>query len=551
MDDFYKSPFLSMIQKIKSIKKHHVAYALSAVVLPVSLGSIFNSAQLITAGYNDLIASSVAQQSVALQASRSTSIINTNTTTYPTFTSKQYTYTAGNSMADLSNPIVGYYTSKPPAVACTNTKPDNSDNCVPKYRYYGMLAPYQFYPSQTINPNANWMPSLGGKSLAFWGSAGVNYPNCFMINGTTTSDPLLAPELGTAISKTRISFTPGYSFRWAPAAPTTAGCPAGKSGGPSYAIFTSGSVNAGLGLFTLSGLGFHNELYKGYTAAGQDGLGTNAYIAGTYFNFYQNPNMSSPLRLFSGNSTDNNVKRFLLESTQSAYNVSTYSPSGDKTHIAQVQQLVPLGVGNKTCISQRITNPSLICQVLIHQQSYVSRREYKNGVLVLAQNDPWNQNATYNYDPVQGSLPYLMGPLKTNGTATTINYHGRTYSLWTSLGDATVFQNNTTPTTGADGLAVPAFENLTFRTQMTFNQYLTFLRMIAADSYYKESGKQLYPEDISDSYMASKFGTAWNDPNEYVVMKLGFAQEGVNPIQETERVAMGGNIKYLNLQALP
>jgi hypothetical protein len=465
----------------------------------------------------------------------------------PIMNSKQYLYKAGNTIANVGKPITGYYSSGSSTKPCTDAVYGKSDKCVPKYAFYALANPYSkdpiFISTSTEN---NWYQEKNIASLSFWGSAGNNYPDCLITNGKTTNDPTLAPNLSTAWSKTRIQYISGKSFRWSPKTPNEPMCPTTKTSGASYAIYTKGSSTPGIGLFTMAGKASHNEFWRPHLSDGSDG---SANISGTFFNFLQQPDYANAIKPFSGNSSNYNVRRMLFESKQSVYNASTF---GDKTTVAQVHQKTEVVFGSPTCLNERRSKPTLMCQTNYIQSSYINRREYKDGKIVPTESLPWNQYAHYNFDPNQGGLPYLGGLLKGNGAATQINYHGKLYSLWTSRGASTQFQSDLFPHTDpTTGLAVASFENLTFRTEMTFNQYLTFIRILGADFLSKDISKTVYPEDVSDSYMASKFGSKWNDPNEWIIMRIGFSQESYNSNQETESVYMGGNIKMINIQALP
>lgn len=470
--------------------------------------------------------------------------------TFTIMNSKQYLYKAGNALPTIEKPITGYYSSSNSNKSCTDVVYGKTDGCVPKYAFYALANPNAKDPSYvSSSTESNWYREKNIPSLSFWGSAGDLFPKCYDVNGLTTNDPKLAPELGTAWSKTRIKYVSNKSFRWAPKTPTESVCPTTKASGASYAIYTKGTSTPGIGLFTMSGKSFHNEFWRAHPSNGVNGTGNNANISGTFFNFLQQPDYYNPIKPFSGNSNDYSVKRMILESTQSVYNVSTY---GDTTTIAQVQQKADVVLGNKACLDERKNSPSLVCQINYIQHAYINRREYKDGKAIPTESFAWNQYARYNFDPQQGGMPYLSGPLKGNGEVTQLSYGGRKYTLWTSRGASTQFQSDTFPRTDpATGLAVTSFENLTFRTEMTFNQYLTFLKILGADYLSQQTSKTFYPEDISDQYMASKFGSKWNDPNEWIVMRIGFAQEAMNPNQETESITLGGNIKMINVQALP
>lgn len=468
--------------------------------------------------------------------------------TYPIFSTKQYSYKAGDTIPSINNPVKDYLTTNTPVVPCTDKVVGPSDGCVPRYTFYRLANAYQFLGNPRVT---QWYKTLNIPSLTFWGSAGDAYPNCDISNNPTTDSPTEAPELATAWGKTRVAYINGMSARWAPKTPTGYGCPSTKKGGDSYAIFTKGSDRSGVGLFTMSGKGFHDAFWRGFGINGQGGGGANKYISGTFFNFLQGPSLTdetTQLKPFSGASTDMNQKRVLLESTQSAYNVATH---GDTTKVAQVQQYANFALLNKQCNTERNQTPSLVCQLIYTQESYVNRREYKDGKAIPTETLPWNNYAHYNFDPAQGGMPYVSGPLKTNGVATTINYLGKSYSLWTSRGSATKFESDLWAKADGQGLPVASFENLTFRTEITFGQFLTFLRILGADAYQKEKGTSIAPENVPADYLVSKFGSKWNDPNEWIIMRLGFAQEAVNPNQETESIYMGGNIKMINLQALP
>jgi hypothetical protein len=308
-------------------------------------------------------------------------------------------------------------------------------------------------------------------------------------------------------------------------------------------------------MFTMSGKDSNEAFWRGYTALGQDGKGNNAFISGTFFAFLQNPDKKNGIKVFSGNSADPKLRRVRIDVKESVYISQT---AGDKTKIAQVMQYLDVVLWNTDCLTQRATSPTLMCQFEIQLMPYINRREYAKDAQgnytdpIPTETLSFYQNAAVFFDPIQGGNSVINGPLKDKGQTTNIVWNNKSYPVWTSRATKTQFKTATVPTqTGPDGLVLPEFENLPFIQEISWEQWETYLRILAAMSYQKMTGVYLEPSQVSDVYMDSKFGVNWRDPNVWIVGRIAAAQEAYNPNQETEAIYVGGNFKRVNVQAMP
>lgn len=132
----------------------------------------------------------------------------------------------------------------------------------------------------------------------------------------------------------------------------------------------------------------------------------------------------------------------------------------------------------------------------------------------------WFQTGNIWFDPAQGGIPIIDGPLFNNGVST--NDEGTGVSLFTSQGAASQHA---------------AFQNRVFDATVSFEQLCNALRVIA--------GRKLNVNwaQVTDAQMAQVWGSAWNQREEWVFVSGIIGQEVYNPTEQ--RVQIDGSFKSL------
>jgi hypothetical protein len=276
----------------------------------------------------------------------------------------------------------------------------------------------------------------------------------------------------------------------------------------------------GIGLFTYVGDG---ERFPGphfwhqFSVEGQSGGGANASIEGTFVAWrfdWRNSRTVFPWAMDGARGQD--VRRVLVRSTQSV--VTTAVKAGPRsTKPAQIKQQYTASVINPTC--QRTVRKKAICQI-----RYLFHTALIRGGPIVWQDQPWANSAQVLFDPAQGGVPIVYGPLKPNGQVTAA---GRV-DLWRSRGDETQHA---------------PFRNKMFAAEITFREFLSALRLIGARSL------AVPPANIGEREMAALFGPTWNDPKGWLLLDVNVGQEVYD--EDIHREAyIGGAVMQLDVRAM-
>jgi len=194
---------------------------------------------------------------------------------------------------------------------------------------------------------------------------------------------------------------------------------------------------------------------------------------------------------------------------------------GGRENVVQAKQEFIISLINREC-ARRNGPQSKSCVF----QYVFNIAVYRAGVTDWNQ-ERWFKNGGLFFDPAQGGLAVIHGPIGQNGETTVDD--ATQLSLFTSLGDSTYHT---------------LFSNKNFRIQITFDQLRNALKIIAG-RLTKQS-----PHNIAPSEMRSVFGEKWDDPDQWVLTTINVAQEVYNPI-ETRRAYIGGSIREIYVGAAP
>lgn len=238
-----------------------------------------------------------------------------------------------------------------------------------------------------------------------------------------------------------------------------------------------------------------------FDAAGQNGAGANAHIVGTFFALRQAWYAEDPLQPWA-----NNAKaRVRSEQSMNAAQVA----DADTT---QAKQQISATFLNRTCMKEI---EGRLCQVDYLFNTSIVRSGVSDWNKVR-----WFQTGNIWFDPAQGGIPIIDGPLLNNGVST--NDEGTGVSLFTSQGAAS--QHAT-------------FQNQVFDATVSFEQLCNALRVIA--------GRKLNMNwaQVTDAQMAQVWGSAWNQREEWVFVSGIIGQEVYNPTEQ--RVQIDGSFKSL------
>ena len=296
------------------------------------------------------------------------------------------------------------------------------------------------------------------------------------------------------------------ALRWTPAG-DSAGCDAeahGKSG--ASAVFVNADDTSGaVGMLTTSGKQDDGSapFFGPYGAGGQNGSGANAYITGTFVNFRQAWGVADPLQPWIGTA----AARVRSVQSVGAFRLDTAGPA------VQAKQQMMASFLNTTCIRTLKGQP---CQVQYLFNTAIARSGVKDWSQVS-----WFKNGDVWFDPAQGGIPIVDGPIHDSGQIT-LDSKTR-LPLFVSQGSATQHA---------------AFSGRTFDVTIGFDQLRNVLRIVAA----RKLGIEL--ANVGDAQLAQVWGSAWNDRKAWVLLSGHVGQEVYNPSAE-HKVQIGGGFRSL------
>jgi hypothetical protein len=379
---------------------------------------------------------------------------------------------------------------------------------------------------------AYWNPdnriTRPGFHVSFWGTG----TGCSrIVNGPVSSEGDVF-ERGRLARNTGLRQSAGSrALRFTPTRAGVAGCrEAGPADGDSHIHVNEDPEHGGIGLYTHAGPRPGSDVaafFQPFPAAGQNGKGDNAHIAGSFVAFRLGRKGDS-MRPWSGKAAKGDRRlRVVIRTEQSVARLS--KELSDDSKITQVKQQVAVTFANRACLAQR--RGGEICQMnfLIHTALWQDIRK------------PRRERATLMFDPVQGGLPVIYGPLGESGRPTILQGY-EDAEAWTSWGWATRSE---------------PFGPARFQAEITFENFISLLRIVAHQKRSSEAQRNagggsavVTLASTTDEHIARLFGAAFRSVEEWFLLDAHFAQEVHSP-NPRDRAYIGGSMTELYIAALP
>jgi len=303
---------------------------------------------------------------------------------------------------------------------------------------------------------------------------------------------------------------------WSPSVP--AGCTpttAATSGGAYAAV--DATTDGGIALYTPTGPddAGNAQFFQPFGAGGQNGAGDNAFITGTFVSFRQDWSSANPLQPWAGRG-DGSATDARLRSTQSVATAAVGADAGAATPVQVKQQMMATFI-NTACTKQGATTPMHPCQIQYLLNTSIVRTGVSDWSTVV-----WYQNGGILFDPVQGGMPVVEGPIGASGATTVDGQTG--LPLFTSQGSAT--QHGT-------------FASTAFDVKVSFAQLQAVIKAIVA----RKNGVAV--SAVGDADISAMWGSQYADPTAWALVSTDIAQEAYNPLAATHAAAIGGVVKDL------
>ncbi len=303
--------------------------------------------------------------------------------------------------------------------------------------------------------------------------------------------------------------TPALS--WTPSGNTDICSPSAKSRSGASTIFVNpDDARGGVGMLTASG-----EQSDGRTAffgpwgqGGQNGKGANAGIVGSFVAFRQQWQATDPIQPW----LNGGVAR--IQSRQTVGSLEVGSGSDDTV---QAKQQIATTFINVVAAREGKTN----------QLQYLFNTAIKRANTADWSKVGWFQHGGLWFDPGQGGMAVVDGPVKPSGQSVT---DAAGVSLYTSQGDETAHE---------------PFADKTFDVTISFAQLLNSMRAVAAGKLNLSD-----PAHVTDDHMAQVWGSKWNDRASWVLLSTDVGQEVHNP-EPLRQAHIGGGFKSLFVGTQP
>ncbi|OYT85623.1 MAG: hypothetical protein CFE46_17955 [Burkholderiales bacterium PBB6] len=273
----------------------------------------------------------------------------------------------------------------------------------------------------------------------------------------------------------------------------------------------------GLGLYTPSGPDARGRApqFGPFDAAGQNGHGANAYIAGAFAIWRQPASGPAVQPLWQGVDDE-----WVIRSSQSVQQLSV-DPTSTEDSLAQVKQQIVAVVLNPSCQAERHERPRA-CQLQYLFHTAIARSAVSDWAKVA-----WFQRGMVFFDPAQGGMPVVQGPIPPKGQG--VNEAASGLALYRSEG-------------GATGHA--PFDARAFEVRVPFKAFLLAQRAAVARQLKKAAA------NVRDDELVEVFGSQWNQPQAWVLLSTSVAQETYN--RDPARAAViGGAVRSLVLSVEP
>jgi hypothetical protein len=315
-----------------------------------------------------------------------------------------------------------------------------------------------------------------------------------------------------ALAGSRAGLAPAIAGtqRWVPAGDTPACTSSSLQDGPSMVQIDARDSGGSIGLYTDGGA--QDDGAAGFltpwSASGQNGAGANANILGSFVAFRQDWAAAHPIQPWLADSAARIV------STQTVGATATGDATRPSEYV-QVKQQVSVTFLNVAC-AKTMLSPTTPCQV----QYLVNTAVERTGI------SDWSQVGWFNagdvwFDPGQGGIPVVSGPIKTAGMAT--------YDASSGL---ELFRSQGNPTQHA------SFTDVSFDVRIPFADLQNAARIVTA----RKLG--VGATEVSDAQMALQWGPAWNQPGQWVLLSSEVGQEVYNPYP-TRKAFIGGSFSRL------
>jgi hypothetical protein len=323
-------------------------------------------------------------------------------------------------------------------------------------------------------------------------------------------------DFASAVSRAGLAPAASDTQRWVPSGDTAACAASSLKDGPSMVQVDARDAAGSIGLYTDGGVQANGTagFLAPWDAAGQNGAGANADILGSFVAFRQDWGAADPIQPWLPGSGARIV------STQSV-GATAVGDAARPSEYVQVKQQIAVTFLNVAC-AKAMLSPSTPCQIQYLMNTAVER----TGVSDWSQVGWFNAGSVW-FDPGQGGIPIVTGPINGVGMATSDPASG--LELFRSQGNPT--QHG-------------AFTDVGFDVRIPFADLQNAARIVA--------GRKLgiAPAAVSDAGMASQWGASWAEPGQWVLLSAEVGQEVNNPYPG-KQAYIGGSFSRLYVGPQP
>jgi hypothetical protein len=353
-----------------------------------------------------------------------------------------------------------------------------------------------------------------GLKVMFFGHA----PGCD--NGAFDAGPTTHgadADYAEAATRAHLAAADESTLRWVPSADTAA-CAADLAGhdGPSMVQVDARDAGGGIGLYTDGGTmdDASAAFLAPWDAQGQDGHGANAGILGTFVTFRQDWTAADPKQPWKSGA-DARI------ATIQTLGATAVGDASDPAQFVQVKQQVSVTFLNVAC-ARTLLGAGSPCQI----QYLLDTAILRTGVPDWSQVDWFNAGGVM-FDPGQGGIPVISGPIRNAAAATTDADSG--LELFVSEGNATQHA---------------AFAGVGFDVHVPFADLLNAARVVAGRK------QSVAAADVTGAEMAAYWGASWNDPEEWILLASEVGQEVYDPYTD-KKAWIGGSFSELFVGPAP
>lgn len=358
------------------------------------------------------------------------------------------------------------------------------------------------------NPNDPQTSLQPGMKVMFFGAA-QGCPSAH--NGTLV--PLSDDALGRVAALAGVDAAAAKgTTRWTPSGNSDGCVDSARGRDGASAVFLNPAKSGSVALFTTSGQQDDGQeaFFGPYGADGQNGVGANAHITGSFVNFRQAWGRADAIRPWAGSA------KARVRSLQSLGAASVDAATGAT---AQGKQQMMATFINRECASTLLPTGKP-CQIQYLFNTAIVRSGVSDWSAVS-----WFQAGGVWFDPGQGGIPIVDGPIKTPGVVTLDDT--TKLELFRSQGSASQHKS---------------FKGRTFDVTIDFDQLMNAVRATVALSIKTDIA------NVRDSDVAAMWGSAWNSRDEWVLLSSFVGQEVYNP-DSLHRVQVAGGFRDLYVGA--